>query len=565
MTEKIDEMSLNHFVLFQEVKSTPLRSLHQKLVRNLSEPTAPEESYRRLSGSGSISEDSADAKTLPDKTRTHSFILDLELGSQEALRQRSVGKFDRPSRKERKEKERALSEEHLKIKQKQEKKCEPQANEYQQKDSISAKTSSDERGEKKPKGKNEKKMTGAKEQKTTACEADEASAKRMRAQSVEKDKSRDKDKIKEKDKIKGDKTTSKSDPKQLLRPDSSGSLEDRPEVTQGVDGGKKKEKHSKDVLKRSKSHSEHRQGDKLKTENKEKTKAEHPNKTLADGDNSPKRVKPAEKGKTTGKSKSREEPKSHPPSKMDKKTHGLDIRGASAAGKPEKEKKKEATLKEQRRSTEEPEVKCAKKKVDRKEKKEENHEEKKATNEDKVDKSDTAALSVEAEEVRMQAVRPDPVGISSSHDTRQPLSDVALENETRVLEMPVVPPEADALLTLVDVCTSAMDARLHAAAGREHSQLQVTLQDADMKMKEAALTLLSMDPDSALPASFVSRGLKEPEDKQNPQEDPSESSPFADQTVKIDDGKWNSEGKSYCLRVNFALLTTSLAYLACGL
>ncbi|XP_019725571.1 biorientation of chromosomes in cell division protein 1-like 1 isoform X2 [Hippocampus comes] len=530
-----------------EVKSTPLRSLQQKLVRNLSEPSAPEESYRRLSGSGSISEDSGDAKTLPDKTRTHSFILDLELGSQEALRQRSVGKFDRPSRKERKEKERTLSEEHLKIKQKQEKKSEPQANEHQQKDSISAKTSSDERGEKKPKGKNDKKMTGAKEQKTSACEADEASAKRMRAQSVEKDKSRDKDKIKEKDKIKGDKTTTKSDSKQLLRPDSSGYLEDRPEVTQAVDGGKKKEKHSKDVLKRSKSHSEHRQVDKLKTENKEKTKAEHPNKTLADSDNSPKRVKPAEKGKAMGKSKSREEPKSHPASKMDKKTHGLDIRGASAAGKPEKEKKKEVTVKEQRRSTEEPEVKCGKKKVDRKEKKEENHEEKKATREDKVDKSDTA-LSVEAEEVPMQAVRPDPVGISSSHDTRQLLSDITLENETRVLEMPIVPPEADALLTLVDVCTSAMDARLHAAGGREHSQLQVTLQDADMKMKEAALTLLSMDPDSALPPSFVSRRLKEdaaaPEDKQNPQEDPSESSPFAYQTVKIDDGKWNSEDKS---------------------
>ncbi|XP_051928955.1 biorientation of chromosomes in cell division protein 1-like 1 [Hippocampus zosterae] len=531
-----------------EAKSTLLRSLQQKPVRNLSEPLALEESYRRLSGSGSILEDSGDAKTLPDKTRTHSFILDLELGSQEALRQRSVGKFDRPSRKERKERAReALSEEHLKIKQKQEKKCEPQANDHQQKDSISAKTSSDERGEKKPKGKNEKKMTGAKEQKTSAGEADEASAKRMRAQSVEKDKSRDKDKIKEKDKIKGDKTTTKSDSKQLLRPDSSGSLEDRPEVTQAVDGGKKKEKHSKDVPKRSKSHSEHRQVDKLKTENKEKTKAEHPIKNLADSDNSPKRVKPAEKGKATGKSKSREEPKSHPASKMDKKTHGLDIRGASAAGKPEKENKKEVTVKEQRRSTEEPEVRCAKKKVDRKEKKEENHEEKKATKEDRVDKSDTA-LSVEAEEVSMQAARPDPVGISSSHDTRQLLSDITLENETR--GMPVVPPEADALLTLVDVCTSAMDARLHAGGGggRELSQLQVTLQDADMKMKEAALTLLSMDPDSALPPSFVSRRLKEdaaaPEDKQNPQEDPSESSPFADQTVKIDDGKWNSEDKS---------------------
>ncbi|KAM9834589.1 biorientation of chromosomes in cell division protein 1-like 1 isoform X3 [Syngnathus typhle] len=523
-----------------EVKSTPLRSLHQKLVRNQSESSVPDERHRITSGSGGISEDLGDAKKLPDKSRTHAFILDLELGSQEALRQRSVGKFDRPSRKERKEKERSMSEELPKLKLKQEKKSEFQVNESQQKENMTARTSSDERSEKKPKVKNEKKMTSTKEPKTSAPEADEASAKRMRALSVDKDKSREKDKMKEKEKIKGAKIA-KSESKQALHHDSSGSSEDRPEVAQGVDSGKKKEKHGKDILKRSKSHSEEKP--KLKTENKEKTKAEQPNKSLADSDKSPKRVKQAEKAKPTEKSKPREELKSHAASKTDKKTHSLDIRGASGAGKPEKEKKKEGPVKEQRRSSEEPVVKSAKKKADKKEKKEENHEGKKAPTEDKVDKSDMS-VSTEAEETPMQATLSESA-IVASDGPCEPFSDIAPEAETPVQEMPVVPPEADALLTLMDVCTSAMDARLHAAVGGEHGQLQATLQDADMKMKEAALTLLSMDPDSALSSAFMSHGLKEEpmpeENKQNPQE---EASDFAYQTVKNEGDKLNSEEKS---------------------
>ncbi|XP_037117765.1 biorientation of chromosomes in cell division protein 1-like 1 isoform X6 [Syngnathus acus] len=526
-----------------EVKSTPLRSLHQKLVRNQSESSVPDERHRITSGSGGISEDLGDAKKLPDKSRTHAFILDLELGSQEALRQRSVGKFDRPSRKERKEKERSMSEELPKLKLKQEKKSEFQVNESQQKESMTARTSSDERSEKKPKVKNEKKMTSTKEPKTSAPEADEASAKRMRALSVDKDKSREKDKMKEKEKTKGAKIA-KSESKQALHHDSSGSSEDRPEVAQGVDSGKKKEKHGKDILKRSKSHSEDKP--KLKTENKEKTKAEQPNKTLADSDKSPKRVKQAEKGKPMEKSKPREELKSHTASKTDKKTHSLDIRGASGASKPEKEKKKEGPVKEQRRSSEEAVVKSAKKKADKKEKKEENHEGKKAPTEDKVDKSDMS-VSTEAEETPMQATLAESA-IVSSDGACEPFSDIAPEAETPVQEMPVVPPEADALLTLMDVCTSAMDARLHAAVGGEHGQLQATLQDADMKMKEAALTLLSMDPDSALSSAFMSHGLKEEteepmpkENKQNPQE---EASDFVYQTVKDEGDKLNSEEKS---------------------
>ncbi|XP_057705981.1 biorientation of chromosomes in cell division protein 1-like 1 isoform X2 [Corythoichthys intestinalis] len=511
-----------------EVKSPPSRSLQQKPAI-----LASDERHRRTSGSGGASEDSGEVKKLPDKNRTHSFILDLELGSQEALRQRSIGKFDRPSRKERKERDRSVSEELPKLKQKQEKKSELQVNESQQKDGASAKVSSDERSEKKPKGKNERRMSSTKEQKTSVPEVDEASTKRIRAQSVEKDKKeKDKDKIKEKEKFKGDKTT-KSDSKQLLRGDSSGGLEERLEVTPSADVSKKKEKHSKDTLKRSKSHSEDRQGDKLKlkTENKEKTKTEQSNKTTGDSDKSPKRVKPADKGKTAEKSKSREEPKT---SKIDRKIHGSDIRG--------KDKKKEVTVKEQRRSSDE----NLKKKMDKKEKdkKEESHEDKKTP---KVEKPDFA-LPIEAE-----ATHSEPLAASSSGDTHEPSSDMSSKGETQALEMPVVPPEADALLTLMDVCTSAMDARLHVAGERERTPLHVTLQDADMKMKEAALTLLSMDPDSALSPSFISHGMKEESEEAPPEENQqkpktapltSELSAFASQAMTIDDDKLNNEDKA---------------------
>ncbi|GLD70434.1 biorientation of chromosomes in cell division protein 1-like 1, partial [Lates japonicus] len=129
-----------------EMKAFSSKTPQPKLLRNLSESASSDERHRRTSGS--VSEDSSDTKKLSDKGRTHSFILELELGSQEALKQRSVGKFDRLSRKElhskeRKEKERSLSDERAKLKQKQEKKSEHQADETQQKDGV--KMSSEEK------------------------------------------------------------------------------------------------------------------------------------------------------------------------------------------------------------------------------------------------------------------------------------------------------------------------------------------------------------------------------------------------------------------------------------
>lgn len=528
--------------------------------------------------SGSVSEDSSEARKLSEKGRTHSFILELEQGSQEALKQRSVGKFDRLSRKElhskeRKEKERSLSDERAKLKQKQEKKSEHQADESQQKEGAAVKMSSEEKGEKKPKIKSEKKMAGTtREGKPSVSEgvADEgpkdATLKKAKAPSMEtvktekdkekeksREKEKDKDKSKEKEKVKGEKTSAKSDFKQVLRPDSAGSSEDRSDMDPGSDSGKKKDKHSKEVLKRSRSHTEDRPGDKPKSKTdskdgeKEKMKADQDgqksNKSSSEIDKDPKRVKPTEKGKIMekSKSKSKEETKTLLLSKMDNKVQSSQVKstGGASVSKPEatKEKKKEGNAKEQRKASEESlheksEIKSAKKKLEKKEKvqerRDDGQEEKKASREDKLEKSDksskssVSSLSLDMEEQPkkhslLQDMSTDSdqvtttVTTSFSDDTCDALSDITPEppegeTESRLSEIPAVPAEADALLTLMDVCTSA-EARLPPESSREDVTPEITLQEADMKMKEAALTLLSMD--SAVSSSLICQDTRE--------------------------------------------------------
>ncbi|XP_070770041.1 biorientation of chromosomes in cell division protein 1-like 1 [Enoplosus armatus] len=491
-----------------EVKSTASKTPQPKLIRNLSESASSDERHRRMSGS--VSEDSIEAKKLSDKGRTHSFILELEQGSQEALKQRSVGKFDRLSRKElhskeRKEKERSLSDERAKLKQKQEKKSEHQADESQQKEAAAVKVSSEEKAEKKPKIKSEKKMAGTtREGKSSVSEgvADEgpkdATVKKAKAPSMEtvkaeKDKEKEKDKIrekekdsdksKEKEKAKGEKTLAKSDFKQLLRPDSAGSSEDRSDMEPGSEGSKKKDKHSKEVLKRSRSHTEDRPGDKPKSKTdskdseKEKTKADQDsqksNKSSSETDKDPKRLKTAEKGRIVekSKSKSKEETKTLLLSKTDSKVQST---GGAPVSKPEttKEKKKEGNAKEQRKVSDESlheksEIKSAKKKLEKKdkvpEKTDDSQEEKKAPREDKLEMSDksskssVSSLSLDAEELPKKcsllqdmSTDSDPVTTtvttSFSDDTCDALSDITpeppeSETESRLSEMPAVPAE----------------------------------------------------------------------------------------------------------------------------
>ncbi|XP_038555463.1 biorientation of chromosomes in cell division protein 1-like 1 isoform X2 [Micropterus salmoides] len=545
-----------------EVKSTSSKTPQQKLIRNLSESASSDERHRRMSGS--VSEDSSEAKKLSDKGRTHSFILELEQGSQEALKQRSVGKFDRLSRKElhskeRKEKERSLSDERAKLKLKQEKKSEHQADEPQQKEGAAVKVSSEERGEKKPKIKIEKKTSGTTREGKLAMSdgvveesPKDATVKKAKAPSMEtvkaekdkiREKDKDKDKSKEKEKAKGERTLVKSDFKQLLRPDSAGSSEDRSDMEPGSDSSKKKDKHSKEVLKRSRSHTEERPGDKPKSKTdskdgeKEKTKADQDiqksGKSCSEIDKDPKRVKPTDKGRIVekSKSKSKDETKTLLLSKTDNKVQST---GGASVSKPEttKEKKKEGNAKEQRKVSEEPlhdksEIKSAKKKLERKdkvpEKKDDSQEEKKAQREEKLEMSDKSSKSsvsspsLDAEEqpkkrslLQDTSTDSDPVTTtvttSFSDDTCDALSDITPEppegeTESRLSEMPAVPAEADALLTLMDVCTSA-EARLPPESSREDATPE-SIQDADMKMKEAALTLLSMDPDSTVSSTLI--------------------------------------------------------------
>lgn len=494
----------------------------------------------------------------------------MEQGSQEALKHRSVGKFDRLSRrelhiKERKDKERSLSDERAKIKQKQEKKSEHQADDSQQKEGV--KLSTEEKCEKKSKIKSEKKMTGnTREGKMSVSEgvADDGpkDAKKVKTQSTEaakseKDKEKEKDKIREKDKdkgkekSKGEKMSAKSDFKQLLRPDSAGSSEDRSDMEPGSDSSKKKDKHFKEVLKRSKSHSEDRQGEKSKSKmdskdgEKEKIKVDQEtqkSKSISETDKDLKRVKPTEKGRTVEKtkSKSKEETKTHLFSKADKKVQSSEVKSSSGASicRPEttKEKKKDGTAKEYRKASEEPshdksENKSAKKKLDKKdkvpEKKDDHQDEKKTPREEKLEKPDksskssVSSLSLDTEEptkkqplLQELSTDSDPitttVTTSFSDDTCDALSDITPEppegeTESRLGEMPAVPAvpaEADALLTLMDVCTSA-EARLPTESIRGDVTVEMELQEADMKMKEAALTLLSMDPDSTVSSSLI--------------------------------------------------------------
>lgn len=512
--------------------------------RNLSESGSSEERHRRTSGS--FSEDSSEAKKLSDKSRTHSFILDLEQGSQEALKQRSVGKFDRLFRKEhpKERKERSLSDERTKLKQKQEKKYEVQPDESQQREGA-VKMSFEEKVEKKLKIKSEKKIPG----KATVSEgaaddaSKDASVKKTKALTMEavkpekekeknREKEKDKDKSKEKEKLKGEKV---SIYKHLLRPDSTGSSEERSDVDPGTDSSKKKEKHSKEALKRSRSHTEDKQGDKPKSKDseKEKTKGDQDGQKIikpsSDSDKDQKRMKLTEK-KILEKSKLKSKDDTKPQlSKMDNKVQVSEVKSAGGPTVSKPEKKKEGNTKERRKLFEESlnekaELSGPKKKAEKKEKSQErrsdSQEERRTPREEKAEKAGKLKTDMEEDLKKVSVLRDtstesDAVtttaATSFSEDTCDALSDITPEPpegdaESRLRELPAVPAEADALLTLMDVCTSA-EARLPPESSREDVTSDLTLQEADMKMKEAALTLLSMD--SAVTTSLICHNARE--------------------------------------------------------
>lgn len=408
------------------------------------------------------------------------------------------------------------------------------------------KTSSEEKGEKKPKNKGEKKSTAnTREGKVSLFEgvADEGpkdvkKVKTTESAKADKDKEKDKTKDKCKEKLKGEKTSAKSDLKPLQRLESAGSSEDRSDMDPGSDSSKKK--HLKEVLKRSKSHSEDKQGEKTKSKDTDREKPK--------ADQDPKRVKPTEKGTSVDKvkSKSKEETKSL----FEKKVQSSEVRIVAGASSSKAEKKRERNAKEQRKVCEEPsheksEGKSGKKKTDKDkipEKCNESQEERKEPTEEKLERSDKSSKTLEAEELpknpsllRDTSADSDPISAtvtaSFSDDTCDALSDITPEPPEGEADSQLceVPAQADALLTLMDVCTSA-EARLPPECFREDVSSERALEDADMKMKEAALTLLSMDPDSTVASSFLIRSTA---DEAAPQPDQEEQDAAATADTEV--------------------------------
>lgn len=521
------------------MKTTFSKLPQSKLGRNLSESGSSDERHRRTSCN--FSEDSSEAKKLSDKSRTHSFILDLEQGSQEALKQRSVGKFDRLFRKEppKERKERSLSDERTKLKPKQEKKHELQPDESQQKDGA-VKMSCEEKAEKKPKIKSEKKILGkapvsegvaedglkdatVKKTKGLAMEAVKTEKEKNREKEKDKDKSKEKEKL---EKLKGEKASTF---KHVPRPDSTGSSEERSDMDPGNDSSKKKEKHSKEALKRSRSYTEDRHGDKIKGKDseKERTKGDLDGqkslKPSSDSDKDQKRMKLTEK-RVLEKLKSKSKDDTKPQlSKMDNKGQVSEVKSPGGPSVSKPERKKEGNTKEQRKVSEESlsekvELAGPKKKTEKKEKfqekRSENHDEKKASQEEKPENDDKPKTDIEEDPKKLSVLRDTSadshatsLAASFSEDTCDALSDITPEPPEGHAEscLSEVPAEADALLTLMDFCTSV--AQLPPESSQEEVTSDLTLQDADLKMKEAALTLLSMD--SAVSTSSICQNTKE--------------------------------------------------------
>lgn len=406
-------------------------------------------SGRRLSDLEEQRKKKADGEEkLPDKNRVHSFILDLELGTEE--RQRTVGKAVRKDshskEKERKDKEKekersGAPDERLKHKLR---KTGDAAGDTEKDGGAARGGAADEKKGAKVKP-DRKSSVSSREIKTEA--ADEGNLKKGKTAVGEKEKS----------KVSG---------KSLRRLDSTGSSEERSEVETGSEVSRKKDKHPKEILKRSKSHPEAKPGEKLKVRSDRKDSSAdktQPQKSISENESDVRKVEAGPKVKSLSE---KHKSKSQNPAagKSDKKSETKTKAGST-------EQKKEE------RKTSEEKAKVAKKTTEKKVPKDSERK--------SGDKESSAAL--------------EPTAVSSTtplpDDPYGALSDVTPESEDEdavVKEPRPLSAEADALLSLMDVCTSASE-----LAARQETE-------ADMKMKEAALTLLSMDPDIARSSDLIS-------------------------------------------------------------
>ncbi|XP_026105247.1 biorientation of chromosomes in cell division protein 1-like 1 [Carassius auratus] len=255
---------------------------------------------------------------LPDKNRVHSFILDLELGTEE--RRKNTRKDPLSKEKERKEKERGVPDERLKHKLKTESRKSGDTP-AEEKDGGTAKGAADEKKGSKVKP-DRKSSVSSREGKTSVSEAvDEANLKKGKTA------------VNEREKPKGDS-------KLLRRLDSTGSSEERSEVETGSEVSRKKDKQPKEILKRSKSHPEAKPGEKTKVRTDRKDSSvdkTHPQKSGSETESEVRKAETGSKVKSlTEKHKSK--PQNPTAGKSDKKTEAKSKPGTAEQKKEEKPK-----------------------------------------------------------------------------------------------------------------------------------------------------------------------------------------------------------------------------------
>ncbi|KAF7698335.1 hypothetical protein HF521_004845 [Silurus meridionalis] len=405
------------------------KAISQKPVKKLSE----EEQRRRKS----LSEDSSEPRKILDKNRTHSFILDLELGTEEALRQRGVGKNERHARREKERKEN--EKERSQFRQKPESK-KGGDNLAEEKEGGVVKVTVDDKVEKKgSKVKGDKKgSASAREGRLSVTEGsalEEGNTKDVKKEKIPSEIM--------KEKTKGEKSLGKSDSKPQHRLDSTGSIEDSHPEGKSLEKLKARQ-DGKDVGAGSKDKSSTLEAHKYSSDTRTKT-----------SEASPKVKSVPEKAR----SKSRDDLKSQSPSvtKTDKKAQSQEAKGKAGVApiKPEytKEKKKEGVIKEDRRVSEDriekgKDAKSAKKTSEKKtndfEKKGGDSENEQRTPEVDDLSSSSSAPSAIADEVETgggmdfqtsnDQTRPAPKSLTTSVLTTQQVSDSLFKSEVRTAQ-----------------------------------------------------------------------------------------------------------------------------------
>lgn len=488
-----------------------------QLGRGPRKPAEAEEGRRRKSSS--VSEEGpaggGEQRRPVDKSRTHSFILDLEQGSEGLLRQRPGGKFDRNPKhpRERGERERSLSDERAKHKPKSEKRGaggEAHAEESLLKDpGYVTKGTVDDKAERKSKSRGDRRSsTSARDGRSSVSEGgvgEEGGAKRARIVSLDAVRA---------DKGKGEKGASKGEVRLLLVPqESTGSSEDRSDMEPGSEVAKRKDRQPKDAPKRSKSQSEFRD-------------AAVPDRRARAGSDSD--VDPGSKVKTAAeksRSRSREDPKAQATPRGERKSSASESKGKGA--KPSKERRRESTskeekrregsLKEERKVSEEAAAEKARKGAERKgaeaEKKPGEVQGEETGRGSKADEpSPGSSLSPPVPDTSTPAPLPDTTeallaapptappttAAGLSDDAFDALSDITpepedegemqIDEEADAAESPSRGPSSDGGFVLGggDV----------AAGWPRQERFGMGSTPSEMSLREAALTLLSMDPDT---------------------------------------------------------------------